>query len=112
MRNLLNVFRLCKALFLGCLSGPQNELISEVQRIALSGQVPDGFAWTLLKLARFADWLFLGGAPILKHLFTNKEYEGAKTRIQDLAEFKIRETERSRGKVDGEFDNLLSNHRS
>ena len=69
--------------------------------IALAGHAVDGFTWTLLKLARFSDSLYLGGAPMLKHLFHKKEYEQAKKNIEKLVETK-KENAKKRGWKKGE----------
>lgn len=87
---------------------PQNELVKEIQMIALAGHAVDGFTWTLLKLARFSDSLYLGGALMLKHLFHKKEYEQAKKNIEKLVETK-KENAKKRGwkkDKDLEFYNL------
>ena len=90
------------------LLGPQDALVSEIQMIALAGHATDGFTWTLLKLARFADSIYLGGAPILKHHFSKEEYCDAKKRIQELVETKKQDSKGSngRGEKNLEFDNL------
>lgn len=84
-------------------AAPQNELVKEIQMIALAGHTVDGFTWTLLKLARFSDLLYLGGAPMLKHLFHKKEYDDAKKKIQELVETK---KEKSKRKVHKEGEDL------
>lgn len=89
-------------------AGLQNELVKEIQMIALAGHATDGFTWTLLKLARFADSLFLGGAPMLKHHFSKEEYGDAKKRIVELVETKKKDAKGRNGREDKdlEFDNL------
>ena len=76
--------------------------------IALAGHATDGFSWTLLKLARFADSLYFGGAPMLKHHFSKEEYGDAKKRIQELVEIKKQDGKgrNVRDEKDLEFDNL------
>ena len=76
--------------------------------IALAGHAADGFTWTLLKLARFADSLFMGGAPMLKHLFSKEEYDDAKKKIQELVETKKENVKGRNGREENEleFDNL------
>ena len=76
--------------------------------IALAGHATDGFTWSLLKLARFADSLYLGGGPILKHHFSKEEYGDAKKRIQELVETKRQDAKGRNTKEDKdlEFDNL------
>lgn len=90
---------------------PQNQLVKEIQMIVLAGHAADGFTWTLLKLARFADSLFFGGAPMLKHLFSKEEYSDAKKKIEELIETKkgIEKAKNGRGARDLEFDNLFEN---
>ena len=90
-------------------SGAQNKLVKEVKMIALSGYAIDGFTWTLLKLARFADSLNIGGAPILKHHFGKEEYTDAKKKIEALIGTKKEDKKRKnrRDTKDLEFDNLF-----
>ena len=91
------------------LSGPQDKLVKEVKMIALAGHTADGFTWTLLKLARFADSLYFGGAPMLKHLFSKEEYSDAKKKINELIETKKGTAKGKNAKetMDLEFDNLF-----
>ena len=90
-------------------SGAQNKLAKEVKMIALSGYAIDGFTWTLLKLARFADSLNIGGAPILKHHFSKEEYTDAKKKIKELIGTKKEDKKgKNRSYTKGpEFDNLF-----
>ena len=92
-------------------SGPQNKLAKEVKMVALSGYAIDGFTWTLLKLARFADSLNVGGAPILKHHFSKEEYTDAKKKIEELIDTKKKEkrAKSRRDTKDLEFDHLFEN---
>ncbi|PFX11641.1 hypothetical protein AWC38_SpisGene24546 [Stylophora pistillata] len=82
---------------------PQNELVKEIQMTALAGHTADSFTWTLLNLACFSDLLYLGGAPMLKHLFHKKEYDDTKKKIQELVETK---KEKAKTKVHKEGEDL------
>lgn len=89
-------------------SEPQNKLVKEVKMIALEGHDTDGFTWTLLKLARFADSLSIG-APILRHLFSKEEYRDAKRKIKELVDT-IKQGEKGKNRraaKELEFDNLF-----
>ena len=68
----------------------------------------DGFTWTLLKLARFSDSLFIGGAPMLKHHFSKEEYRDAKKNMKELVDVN-KDSIRKNGKrrKDLESDNLF-----
>ena len=52
----------------------------------------------VLQLARFADSIYLGGAPILKHHFRKEEYCDAKKRIQELVETKKQDSKERNGR--------------
>ena len=95
-------------MLLYCFVGPPDALINEIRMISLAGHATDGFTWSLLKLARFADSLYLGGAPMLKHHFSKEEYRDAKKRIEELVETKRQDAKgrNGRGEKDLEFDNL------
>ena len=91
------------------LLGPQNELVKEVKMIALAGHDTDGFTWTLLKLARFSDSQFIGGSPMLKHLFSKEEYRDAKKKIKELVDTMKQDVKgkNKRAAKELEFDNLF-----
>lgn len=76
--------------------------------IALAGHAADGFTWTLLKLARFSDSLFIGGAPMLNHHFSKEEYRDAKKNMKELVDVN-KDSIRKNGKrrKDLESDNLF-----
>ena len=65
-------------------AGPQDELKKEIRNIALNNHAPDGYMWSLLKLARAVDKCFVQRGPLVGQCFNSAEYKEAKKVISAL----------------------------